>query len=64
MHAYFVGLQAISNLPTRGGVTSSKNKTKGVFATFDQSDPESDDEVSTGIHVAAGYSDWIKPESH
>ena len=60
----FSTVQATSNLPTGGGVTSSKNKTKGVFATFDQSDPESEDEVSTGVHVAAGHSDWIKPGSH
>ena len=53
-----------SNLPTGGGVTSSKNKTKGVFTTFDQSDPESDNKVSTGVHVAAGHSYWIKPGSH
>ena len=52
--------QPISNLPTGGGVTSSKNKPKGVFTTFDQSD----DEISTGVHVAAGHSDWIKPGSH
>ena len=54
-------VQATSNLAIGGGVTSSKNKTKGVFATFDYSDPESEDKVSTGFHVAAGHSDWIKP---
>ena len=60
----FSTVQATYNLPTSGGVTLSKNKTKGVFATFDHSDLESEDEVSTGVHVAAGHSDWIKPGSH
>ena len=35
-----------------------------MFTTFDHSDPESDDEIATGVHVAAGHSDWIKPGSH
>ena len=56
--------QPTSNPPTASGVTSSKNKPKGVFTTFDHSDPESDDEITTGIHVTAGHSDWIKPGSH
>ena len=55
----FSTFQAISNLPTNLP-TSSKNKAKGVFTTFDQSDPESEDEVSTSTHVVAGHSDWIK----
>ena len=52
----FSTVQATSNLPTGSSIMSSKNKTKGVFATFDQSDPESEDEVSTGVYVAAGHS--------
>ena len=60
----FSTLQSNPTLPTNTGITSSKNKSKGVFATFDQSDPDSDDEISTGVHVAAGHSDWIKPGSH
>ena len=46
------------------GVSSSKNKSKGVFTTFDQSDPDSDSDPTTGVHVSAGHSDWIKPGSH
>ena len=44
-------------------VTPQKGKSKGVFTTFDQSDPESDDDPTTGVHTAAGPSDWIKPGS-
>ena len=44
-------------------MNSSQGKSKGVFTTFDQSDPESDDDLVTGVHVAAGQSDWIKPGS-
>ena len=43
------------------GVIPSKGKSKGVFTMFDQSDPESDDDLITGVHTAAGNSDWIKP---
>ena len=39
------------------GVSSSKNKSKGVFTTFDQSDPDSDNDPVTGVHAAAGHSD-------
>ena len=46
----FNTVQATSNFPTGGGVTSSKNKTKGVFTTFDQSDPESEDKISTSAN--------------
>ena len=35
-----------------------------MFATFDQSDPDSEDELTTGAHIAAGHSDWINPGSH
>ena len=31
-------------------------KAKGVFTTFDHSDPESEDEVSTSAYVVAGHS--------
>ena len=44
------------------GVMSSKGKAKLVFTTFDHSDP--DDELITGVHVAPGHSDWIKPGSN
>ena len=43
------------------GVIPLKGKSKGVFTTFDQSDPDSDDDLTTGVHTAAGHSDWIKP---
>ena len=43
------------------GVIPSKGKSKGVFTTFDQSDLESEDESNSGVHTAAGHSDWIKP---
>ena len=56
--------QSNPTLPTGTIVTSSKNISKGFFATFDQSDPDSEDKISTGVHVAAGHSDWIKPGSH
>ena len=53
-----------SSLPLAStGVTPSKGKSKGVFATFDQSDPESDGEQATGAHTAARHSEWIKPGS-
>ena len=45
------------------GVSSSKNKSKSVFTTLDQSDLESDEDLTTGVQVAAGHSDWIKPGS-
>ena len=44
-------------------VIPQKGKSKGVFTTFDLSDPESDDDPNTGVHTAAGHSDWIKPGS-
>ena len=54
-------VQAISNQPTGDGVATLKNKAKGVFTTFDNSDPE--DEVSTNAHTVASHSNWIKPGS-
>ena len=45
------------------GVNTLKGKSKGGFATFDSSDPESDGEQATGAHTDAGHSDWIKPGS-
>ena len=45
------------------GVIPWKGKSKGVFTTFDQSDPESDDDLITGVCTAAGHSDWIKPRA-
>ena len=60
----FITVQSNPTLPTSAGVTSLKNKSKGVFTTFNQSDPDSDDEISTGVHVGAAHSDWIKPGSH
>ena len=38
--------------------TPSKGKSKGVLATFHQSDSESDGEQATGAHT-----EWIKPGS-
>ena len=49
--------------PATTRVVPSQGKSKGVFTTFDQSEPESDDEQDTGAHTAAGHSDWIKPGS-
>ena len=45
------------------GMAPSKGKSKGVFTSFEQSDPESEDESNSGVHIAAGHSDWIKPGS-
>ena len=60
----FSTVQATSLVPTGGSSTSAKNKAKGVFTTFDHSDPESEDGVSTSAHVVAGNSNWIKPGSN
>ena len=49
--------------PVSTGVVPPKGKSKGVFTTFDQSEPESDDDQDTSIHTAAGHSDWSKPGS-
>ena len=45
------------------GVIPSKGKSVGVFTTFNQSDPDSDDDLTTGVHAAACHSDWFKPGS-
>ena len=42
----FITLQSNPTPPTNTKITSSKNKSKGVFTTFDQFDPESDDEMN------------------
>ena len=47
----------------RTGANPGKQKSKVIFATFDASDVESDDDQATGVHTAAGHSDWIKPGS-
>ena len=39
------------------GVIPPKGKSKGVFTTFDQSEPESDDDHDTGVNTAAGHCD-------
>ena len=39
------------------GVNPTKGKSKGIFATFDGSDVESDEEQASGVHTAAGHSD-------
>ena len=60
------GFSTPQSVPTpslSAGVNPSKGKSKGVFTTFDQSDPDSDDDLITGVHAAAGHSDWIKPRS-
>ena len=51
----FNTVQVIPNISTNPP-TSLKPKAKGVFTTFDHSDPESEDEVSTSAHVIAGHS--------
>ena len=45
------------------GVIPLKGKSKRVFTTFDQSNPESEDESNSGVQTAAGHSDWIKSGS-
>ena len=57
------GFSTFQTAPTPSlntGVNSSKGKAKGVFTTFDHSDPESDDDLITGVHSVASHSDWIK----
>ena len=49
--------------PVSTGVVPPKGKSKGVFTTFDQSEPESDDDHNTSVHITASHSDWIKPGS-
>ena len=48
---------------TSGNNTSSKGKSKGIFAALNVSDPESEDEVLTNAHIVTGNSTWIKPGS-
>ena len=60
----FNTVQATSLGPSSGSNTSVNNKAKGVFTTFDHSDPESEDSVSTSAHIVAGNSNWIKPGSN
>ena len=43
--------------PATTGVIPPKGKFKGVFATFDHSDSESDGDKITGAHTAAGHSE-------
>ena len=59
----FSTVQTTPNLSTGGGAALSKNKAKGVFTTFDFSDPDSEDEVSVNAHAIARHSNWIKPGS-
>ena len=62
-----VGFSIPQSTPTPSintGVSSSKNKSKRVFTTFDQSDHDSEDDPTTGVHVATSHSDQIKPGSH
>ena len=41
----FSTVQATSTAPTGGSSTSAKDKSKGVIATLNLSDPESEDET-------------------
>ena len=59
----FSSVQAPSTAPTNGSNTSTKSKPKGVFATLNISDPESEDEVMNSAHMVTGTSTWIKPGS-
>ena len=52
--------QTVPTLSLNTGANSSKSKSKGVFTTFDQFDPDSDDDSITGVRAGAGHSDWIK----
>ena len=53
---------------TNSGIGPSKGKSKGVFATFDESDPDSDGEPvvdgANAVLATVGNSDWIKPGSN
>ena len=53
--------QSVLTPSLSAGVNPLKGKSKRVFATFNQSDPDSDEDHITGVHAAAGHSDWIKP---
>ena len=59
----FSTVQTTPNLPTAGGAALPKNKAKGVFTTFDFSDPDSEDEITVNAQAIAGHSNWIKPGS-
>ena len=48
---------------TSGSNTSAKGKSKGIFATLNLSDLESEDEGATNAHIVTGSSTWIKPGS-
>ena len=50
----FSTAQATSNPPNGGSAVLPKNKAKGVFTSFEFSDPESEDEVSA--QAIAGHS--------
>ena len=49
--------QSVPTPSLRAGVNQLKGKSKGIFTTFDQSDPDSDDDLITDVHTAAGHSD-------
>ena len=42
---------------------AAKRKPKGIFATLNISDPESEDEVMNCAHMTTGTPVWIKPGS-
>ena len=48
---------------TSGNNSSSKGKSKGIFAALNVSDPESEDEGTTNAHIVTGNSTWINPGS-
>ena len=60
----FSTVQVPSITTTSGSNTSVKGKSKGIFATLNVSDPESEDEGTTSAHVVTGNSTWIKPGSN
>ena len=60
----FSTVQAPSTTANSGSNTSAKGKSKGIFATLNLSDPESEDEGTTSAHVVTGNSTWIKPGSN
>ena len=49
--------------PATTEVIPPKGKSKGVFATLNHSDSESDGDEITGAHRAARHSEWIRPGS-
>ena len=59
----FNSVQGPSSASTSSSNMSAKSKSKGVFATINLSDPESEEEMATSAHRITGNATWIKPGS-